>query len=550
MSVSVDAATAAIEVNRQLDEYERLVEEDKAMLRTVVASIIKYLMSVDHCYTQSFPWWMVGVDPSNRYGDGLDPERVHKLILAILNSGWAWEEVLNAVAREIGPDEKECRDMNVTLAKDSDEMLATLKPENLKVVTLSCGHTNAGLGCIGFGAKCYNDDLKAICHEGRFSLAKLRELKPQHADAVEKGLPFKVIRYEVIKRCPRLASYVQEAYNMGHSVAQQESCFQVVRKIHSDGAKYQHAKKLVPWNSIAKRVGATRPLHTPHVDGYTAFVQKHVDSDGAMLRRIGAYLKRVPAKASIRGPLFKSIAEVVGTPEYIEALVLTLYHPGKAAFVKNGWSSVLATPDISKLDSSLAPRVKQATQLLVDARSALEKVDAHDATKLLGDFGRELVLHVHCKSKEYATMQEVAWWFWGQVLDTPKVDVKLAPPESFGKQAKVASGAKPSAVSSQSNMRALTEAGEVDMVCELARRGFTVGCTVVAGATDAAGKPTPTTIVAIQKAKVVLGNGQSINHSVFLQTYHVTKAVDEITLASVGDAGSSGWLRSTKPEPS
>jgi hypothetical protein len=546
MTDVMDVTTVAAEVNRQIDEYERLVENDNLMLRSTVSTIMKYLLSTGHCYQQCYPWWMVGVDPSNRYGDGLDPERVHKLIHAIYNSGWASEEVENAVAREIGPDETSCVKMNVDLGLESNEMLALLKPENLKVVTLSCGHTNAGLGCIGGAAKCFMAELDAITHEGRFSLAKLRERKPQHADAVDNGIRFKVIRYDVIKLCPRLASYVQEAYNMGHSVAQQESCFQVVRKIYVEAAKYQKAKKPVQWTNIKNRVAATRPMHAIHVDGYAAFVQKHVDADGVMLQRLGAYLKRVPAKAAIKGALFKALSEVNGTPEYIEAIIMAMYHPGKAAFVKAGWSSLIASPDILKLDSSLAPRVAQATKLMVDARQALEKVSPHDACNLLGNFGRELVMFVHGKSKEFNTMLEVAQDFWKGVLSTHKANVAANPPKSFGKATKTVADTTPSGSSSQSNMRAVNENGVVDTMCELARRGFVVGSTVletVVSEEESSEARMPTTIVAIQKSRVLLGDEKHLSHSVFLHAYSLKKAVGEVTVMNVGDAVTSkAWM--------
>ena len=86
-------------VNGKLDEYEKVDNNDKIMLRAVISEIIDRLMVDGFVYMQRWLPQMCGVDPANRYSDGLDPERVHKLLLAIFRAGWSWEEVKQAICR-------------------------------------------------------------------------------------------------------------------------------------------------------------------------------------------------------------------------------------------------------------------------------------------------------------------------------------------------------------------------------------------------------------------------------------------------------------------
>ena len=325
-------------VNKKLDEYEQQENDDTIMLRAMISEIIDRLALEGLVYRQRFTPSMVGVDPSNRYGDGLDPERVHKLLLAIFKAGWSWDEVGQAICREVGHNEHEALAFQVELAIDSDEMLAPASPDTMKVFTLSCGHTTAALACVLAGAKAHLEDLQFLCFDGRLSLAKLRELQPKFAEAVDTGLEYKTIRHVVIELCPRLSTYVQEAYNLSHSAAQIETCFQVLRKVYFEAARHQKRDVTPPWDAIKKKIGATRPAHALHVAGYAAFVKAHVDKDGLLLQRIGAYLKSVPGKASVRGSLYATLAQQQCTdmPEYVEMVIKAMYKPREGELPK-GW---------------------------------------------------------------------------------------------------------------------------------------------------------------------------------------------------------------------
>jgi hypothetical protein len=471
-------------INSKIDEHEVKMDGGcKLMIRAMVAEIMRKLAQNDGSYEQAFQWWAVGVDPSNRYGDGLDPERVHKLIVAIFAAGFVWEETTNAVAREIDPNDKkkEDIDMNIQLAIASEDMLPPVDPDKIKILTLSNGHTTAGLGCFGHGVKVVLEELQFLCQDSRLSLAKLRELQPAYAEAVDKGLTYKVIRTAVLKRCPRLPFYVQEAYNTTHQTAQYESCFQVMRKIHMDARRMQQSGKSVDWKALATRVGSTRPSHAEQVHGYAAFVEKHVDEAGQLLNRLGQNLKSVAHKAAVRGANFKALAELpmVDAAEYVEAMVLLMYDPGDKRFYKNGYSVIFASCDIQTLGKGNQPRALRCAKILREFRATLVDKDVSDrvVNKCVGELGKALVAHVHAKSKEHNDIECCKWAVWEQ-LTRDYIDEldEVPPPRSWGK--------KPNAKEESTvgeptkRMGVLKNDGSVDITAQLDGLGFKVGKTV------------------------------------------------------------------------
>jgi hypothetical protein len=545
-------------INGRLDEYEGQTDCDRKMLRAVVGDMVRFASDAGWVYTQRYTWDMAGVDPTNRYGEGLDPERVHALTLAIFRAGWCDDEVRDALAREVldGDADDEAKKMNVHIAEESNGALPPVDVSKLKILTLSNGHTTSSLGCFGHGCITHNEELlKTLCHDGRFSLAKLRELQPNYANTVSEGLMYRVIRKELHSQCPRLAGYAQEALNMGQAVAQQETCFQVIRKVHSEAVKYQQKNKPIDFEAIKSSVGATRPTHAVHMDGYASFVANHVDVTGQLLTRISTYLKGVPFKASVKGLTFAAIAtqKCLGAEEYIEALVKSHYCPGKTVFIKNGFATLLATNELPSVTGKHWDNVQKAAKILRDTEACLRGEDADLAepliSKLIGEFGRDFVMHIHSKSKVHKDLQDVATSFYGRLKDElpPKAFEKLKIPPSLAKKLSRAESSTPTSDTppQKTSMRTLTEKGAVDMIEELRRMNFAVGDAVVQTAASAGKKqPTPTAIKAITKTKVKLANDTEIDHTTFITTYLKSNVVPEVVLQAIGDATRSQWWQS------
>ena len=80
-----------------------------------------------------------------------------------------------------------------SLSAMSEGMLAAVDPDKMKVLSLCCSHMSAGLACAACGAGCANEQLAAIAQDGRLSLARLRELQPTMAEAVDVGLGWTIL---------------------------------------------------------------------------------------------------------------------------------------------------------------------------------------------------------------------------------------------------------------------------------------------------------------------------------------------------------------------
>ena len=263
--------------------------------------------------------------------------------------------------------------MNASLSEDSDGLLPKLDADRLKIAALAGSHTTFTFGAVAMGCTTLEAELQSLLAlGGKLSLAKLRERSPPYADAVEQGVLYTVIRKEVFRGAPRLAQYVQESYNMGQAAAQQESTFQVIRKVHKDAARFQGAGGQVPWTLLCRRIGSTRPLHAQHLEGYAKFVETHVDEGGKLLERVSLVLKRSIQKADVKGALLAALGEqkCIGAREFVEAVFITLLLPGAAT--KNGLSAILTSIELTQLGSSkMLPQVQTGAKYIRDLEAAI-----------------------------------------------------------------------------------------------------------------------------------------------------------------------------------
>ena len=72
------------------------------------------------------------------------------------------------------------------------------------------------------------------------------------AEPLDKGLPFTVIRWQLVKAVPDLMPIVSRTGNAKHTVARQVTCLQMIRRVHGLAVHMQNAKKDVDWEEIAK----------------------------------------------------------------------------------------------------------------------------------------------------------------------------------------------------------------------------------------------------------------------------------------------------------
>ena len=78
------------------------------------------------------------------------------------------------------------------------------------ILTVTCGHTTQTLRCIYYGVP---SDHEVLAPEGHLSITVLREKQASYAEAVDKGIEYDVIAWEVEAVLPDIVDLFQEAGN-------------------------------------------------------------------------------------------------------------------------------------------------------------------------------------------------------------------------------------------------------------------------------------------------------------------------------------------------
>ena len=178
----------------------------------------------------------VGVHPSNRYGDGVVPAHVHRLIERIYAQGFSTSELDKAYAVEAAPLSHPLQESHAKLNHEMVMASQGLLPEydsagaRIQIFSATCGHTNQGLRCFFHGAPSNHE---ALSEGGRLSLGYLHEKSPSYADAVENGITWEIIPWQVeaavegimslFKEC-MCAPKLQQLFHDVHGSARMHVC--------------------------------------------------------------------------------------------------------------------------------------------------------------------------------------------------------------------------------------------------------------------------------------------------------------------------------------
>lgn len=162
--------------------------------------------------------YQVGFDPCNRNGTGGNPTEVLELASDICHAGWSWQETRHATCVEVMPHDSTVETFNMELC-GSGSGLAPVIPQSILYGSLACGHTNMGLRAIAAGVSTTNE---LMSENGRFSLERLRARDAEFARAVEQGLRWKVLRWEVRRDFPKALDVIQVRCRKMHRNSQHQ----------------------------------------------------------------------------------------------------------------------------------------------------------------------------------------------------------------------------------------------------------------------------------------------------------------------------------------
>ena len=133
----------------------------------------------------------------------------------------------------------------------------------------ACGHTNFVLRCIQAGVP-LEDPLLSV--NGKMRLAQLREQDPNFASAVDRGLRWKVLRWQAREQYPEVLNLLQEARNVAGHIQRQENEMRGLLQLHNLAASAMKRKEILDWSVIKRIVRRSRPPFAESLDNMVAFV--------------------------------------------------------------------------------------------------------------------------------------------------------------------------------------------------------------------------------------------------------------------------------------
>ena len=210
---------------------------------------------------------MVGVDPSNRNGEGVNALDVNLLASDIFEVGWSWDACRHATCIEEKPGDSLIADFNKRVVSNSG--LAPVEEGSIRYGSLSCSRTQQGLRAIGAGCQTHDP----LMSEGdRFCLERVASRDKLYADAVTQGLRWKVLDWKVREMWPRVTDLIQSARNIGSTLNRKESEMQILLRLHNMSSAFElKTGGSPPWASIKRSILRTRPACADKLDAMIAF---------------------------------------------------------------------------------------------------------------------------------------------------------------------------------------------------------------------------------------------------------------------------------------
>ena len=176
----------------------------------------------------------VVVHPRNRYGDGIVPGQAYKLVDVFSNHGFSIQEIGEPFASEVPPDTnpraREVKEFNEAIVKDAQGALPPIAEEEYLIMSAAKSHSSVASRCVIFEMP---HDNAMITDDGKLNLQKIRAIRPEYADAIEKGFEWNILLWQEEEAFPALIDLLQETGNLGQQQAMDETRWQVALKICS-----------------------------------------------------------------------------------------------------------------------------------------------------------------------------------------------------------------------------------------------------------------------------------------------------------------------------
>ena len=158
-----------------------------------------------------------------------------------------------ALATEVAPnaDGQKHKDNNVELVRQSDGLLPTSTSDILRSITLIASHTTCALRNVydEHGKCCGSTEHVSV--DGVISRQRVEEAPPSLKAAIDQGLKYTIMTWQLAERRPRVLSLLCESDNAKHDMHRPETWLQTLLHIHARAK--MSASERPDWEEVGRR---------------------------------------------------------------------------------------------------------------------------------------------------------------------------------------------------------------------------------------------------------------------------------------------------------
>ena len=483
-------------INEKLREYENSESQQAQQIQALGSELRAFLAQHKLSYQERIHHDYVGTHPCNRSYQMLTPVDVHQLLHTITCKGWSQEETALACAVEVphGEAGEEMRQRNAELVSKAGGLLAPIRAETIRVATVCCSHTTAALR-VAFHARgsavlaCPGHE--DLATDGFLSRARIEEKCPSIVEALQKGITYTIVRWQIAEACPKLMEALSEADNAKHDSFRKETAMQAMFNIHSRAVACV-AETDADYNRIARIAarGHSAEFATA-VRHYCDYVRQYSGGkDGHLLKELDDFGKTLTISRDVPSEFFSQLAKVnlPQAPLYVAALVkATQSCPDK--YVGAGGARLFGQGDLASLQGKNKEHALRAHAVQKQARVLVADmgVASEPATKrIIGNLDVRLTMHIHGKTapnrRAFTSLAEIGVECYQELVAQFGDKARATPsPWTTVKLASASTARAASASGLQGGLRELSASGNIPE-STISAAGYEVGTRVGASA--------------------------------------------------------------------
>ena len=391
--------------------YDDACNSDDAKMVQLIERMVKMLVDAGLAEIQYLQNSKVGVHPSNRGHKLLAAADVHSKGAAIVQAGFAYTLCgpERAIAFEVHPTSRHIQEWTCRLSSCTG-MFPWIVEVNLKVGSVGCSHLAQFLNCVDAGCSTKESTL---CRPGTSTMSKtmLVEQDAVLGVALQQGLKWTVIKWQVEEKYPQLPGLIANAMNVEHHISQGETWSEQLSSIGNRASQQLASGQKVDWKKIAKDQAKTQPPCVGDILAHVKLCQIYGGGKKMLfVRELTEFLRLTMRRNRVvSGDFISKLASMGQAPDSLTPRVIMACIKTNATCdeVKGFMGSLISTADVAALKKK-GREMQQAESTIARTRALMDDHKIADIDKI-GRFEMALLKCILEKQKH---------WTEGQTLES------------------------------------------------------------------------------------------------------------------------------------